>query len=540
MKRTIVVRTVMAFLFVIVVAGVALIPFKTAKAADGVEINETNFPDPVFRQYVLDNFSDGSGKLVQPKSYKKVEIANKGIKDLKGIEFFDAVERIDCSSNKLTKLDVSGCKELKWLYCNDNQLTELNTGNLENLVTVKCFSNKFASLDLSGCKNIKLFDCHSNPVSKLDLSGFERLEELYCYDCQLKDLDIGSNLKIKYVSCYDNQLTELDLKNNTMLTNLSCYGNQITTLDIENCANLIDCFKNFRKMEDKGSYVRYQLTTTVNEYSTFLAVDKTTNVITEPVSVSVKLDKTTADVVCGKTLDLKATVEGSDDAATWTSSDESVATVDSKGTVTAKAAGSVTITASVSGVKAECVVQVLFKDVTSAKDFWYAPTYYLANSGVVKGYDKQTNFKPANVCTRAQMVTFIWRLKGEPEPQTKTCKFSDVKEKDYFYKACIWGNENHIVEGYKDGTFGPQIVCARKHAVTFLWRLAGKPDPATKTNKFKDVKEKDYFYKATLWASEKGILAGYKDGTFKPEGDCLRRQMVTFLYKYDKFINVKG
>ena len=182
-------------------------------------------------------------------------------------------------------------------------------------------------------------------------------------------------------------------------------------------------------------------------------------------------------------------------------------------------------------------ITVLYRDVTNDSDFWFKPTNELTAKGVVKGYDNQTLFKPAHNCTRAQMVTFIWRLQGEPEPKSGTCKFSDVKGSDYFYKACIWGNENHIVEGYADGTFGPQIICARKHAVTFLWRLADQPEPKSNTNKFKDVKEKDYFYKATLWASEKGILAGYSDGTFRPNGDCLRRQMVTFLYKYDKYVN---
>jgi len=178
-----------------------------------------------------------------------------------------------------------------------------------------------------------------------------------------------------------------------------------------------------------------------------------------------------------------------------------------------------------------------FTDVVNVNDFWFKPTYSLANKGVVKGYDNQTKFKPANNCTRAQMVTFLWRLSGCPVPKAKTCKFSDVKASDYFYKAVIWGNENGIVEGYKDGTFGPQIVCMRKHAVTFMWRMAGKPKPSTKKNKFSDVKMNDYFYMATLWAAEKNILAGYPDGTFKPNGKCLRRQMVTFLDKYNN--NVK-
>ena len=253
----------------------------------------------------------------------------------------------------------------------------------------------------------------------------------------------------------------------------------------------------------------------------------------------ISLNKTSAALACGKDLTLKATLTGISSKVKWKSSDTKVATVDSNGKVTAKMAGKVTVTATAGDHKATCFVQVLYKDVTDSGDFWYDPTYYLTDAGVVKGYDNQTKFKPANKCTRAQMVTFIWRLEGSPEPEASTCKFTDVKKGDYFYKACIWGNENHIVEGYKDGTFGPQIVCARKHAVTFLWRLADKPEPKTKTNKFKDVKKSDYFYKATLWASEKKILAGYDDGTFRPNGDCLRRQMVTFLYKYDKFINKK-
>ena len=256
-------------------------------------------------------------------------------------------------------------------------------------------------------------------------------------------------------------------------------------------------------------------------------------------SVTLKLNKQEMSVICGQDDSLKATLKGSTSKVIWKSSNTKVASVDSNGKVKAKQAGTVTITASAAGETAKCTVQVLYKDVTDDSEFWYAPTNYLTAKDVVRGYDGQTKFKPANKCTRAQMVTFIWRLEGEPAPKTETCKFSDVKESDYFYKACIWGNENGIVEGYKDGTFGPQIVCARKHAVTFLWRLAGKPTPKSTKNKFKDVKKSDYYYKATLWASEMSILAGYKDGTFRPDGDCLRRQMVTFLYKYDNAVGSK-
>ena len=254
-------------------------------------------------------------------------------------------------------------------------------------------------------------------------------------------------------------------------------------------------------------------------------------------NVSLTLNKSQAYIVCGNNLSLSANLTGSNATITWVSSDSNTAAVDSNGLVKAKRAGVVTITAKAAGKTAKCNVTVLYKDVTDRSDFWFEPTYYLTEKGVVKGYNDQTLFKPANKCTRAQMVTFLWRLAGEPAPGSSTCRFNDVSNTDYYYKACIWGSEQGIVEGYSDGTFGPQIVCARKHAVTFMWRMAGKPNPSTSRNRFSDVNSSDYFYKATLWASEKGILAGYDDGTFRPDGDCLRRQMVTFLYKYDKNVN---
>ncbi|MCR4670665.1 MAG: S-layer homology domain-containing protein [Saccharofermentans sp.] len=182
-------------------------------------------------------------------------------------------------------------------------------------------------------------------------------------------------------------------------------------------------------------------------------------------------------------------------------------------------------------------ITVLYKDVTKQSEFWYTPTNYLTAAGVVKGYDNQTLFKPANDCTRAQMLTFMWRLAGSPNPKNNKCTFTDVDQKEYYYKPVLWAVEKGITTGYDDNTFRPQTVCTRAQTVTFLWRMAGKPNPGSTAGKFSDVKTTDYFYKATLWASEMKILAGYDDGTFRPKGECLRRQMVTFLYKYDKYVN---
>ena len=246
-----------------------------------------------------------------------------------------------------------------------------------------------------------------------------------------------------------------------------------------------------------------------------------------------------AAVTAGKTLDLSKIKAWK--GATFTMSNKLIASIDKSGKITGKQAGSATVTVKTKDGKKETFnLRVLYKDVTNISDFWYEPTNSLTAMGVVKGYDKQTNFKPANECSRAQMVTFLWRLAGEPAPKAKTTSFKDIKAKDYFYKPVLWAVEKGITTGVSKTKFDPQGICTRAQTVTFLWRMAGKPEPKSKTSKFSDVKSKDYFYKATIWASEKKIVAGYDDGTFKPQGKCLRRQMVTFLYKYDKFVNGKG
>ena len=250
----------------------------------------------------------------------------------------------------------------------------------------------------------------------------------------------------------------------------------------------------------------------------------------------IKFSDTVKTVVCGSQAQLSVDNAGRN-KITWTSSNKSVAQVSSEGVLMANKAGPVTIMATVDGTTIKRNIQVLYKDVTDPDKFWYEPTNALTNKGIVQGYDRQTTFKPENNCTRAQMVTFLWRLKGTPNPKASTTKFKDVKKNAYYFKAVIWATERGITTGYSKTSFKPNNVCTRAQTVTFLWRMAGKPTPKTTTNKFKDIGKKDYFYKAVLWASEKKIVEGYSNKTFRPQNKCTRRQMVTFLYKYSK--NVK-
>jgi hypothetical protein len=249
----------------------------------------------------------------------------------------------------------------------------------------------------------------------------------------------------------------------------------------------------------------------------------------------IKFNDSDSTVVCGNSINLSLQNVGNWDVS-WKSSNSAIAQV-TDGRVLANRAGAVVIMATCEGKTVKKVLQVLYKDVTDPKDFWYEPTNVLTNKGIVQGYDRQTTFKPENNCTRAQMVTFLWRLKGTPNPKASSTKFKDVKKNAYYFKAVLWATEKGITTGYSKTKFKPNNVCTRAQTVTFLWRMAGKPNPRTTANKFKDIGKKDYFYKAVLWASEKNIVAGYKNKTFRPQNKCTRRQMVTFLYKYSQ--NVK-
>ena len=172
-----------------------------------------------------------------------------------------------------------------------------------------------------------------------------------------------------------------------------------------------------------------------------------------------------------------------------------------------------------------------FTDV-KAGDWYYEPVmwaYYHAPR-ITTG-TSATTFAPKRVCTRSEIVTFLWRAAGEPESTITSNQFKDVKETDFFYKAVLWAVENNITKGTSATTFAPMNKCTRGEVVTFLYRAAGEPTPTITSNPFKDVKETDFFYKAVLWAVENNITKGTSATSFAPKNQCTRGEIVTFLYR---------
>ncbi len=170
----------------------------------------------------------------------------------------------------------------------------------------------------------------------------------------------------------------------------------------------------------------------------------------------------------------------------------------------------------------------VFSDVQYGK-YYYDAVLWAYYSGITKGTD-DTHFGPNKTCTREQIVTFLWKACGSPEPASSSNPFTDVKAGKYYYKAVLWAVEKGITSGVTADKFGVGRPCTREQAMTFLWKASGSPRPASTDNPFTDVKAGKYYYDAVLWAAENNITDGVGNGLFGVGRPCTRGQIVTFLY----------
>lgn len=175
------------------------------------------------------------------------------------------------------------------------------------------------------------------------------------------------------------------------------------------------------------------------------------------------------------------------------------------------------------------VIENPFEDVPDGK-FYTEAVLWAVGNGVTEG-KTATTFVPGDICTRGQAVTFLWRAAGSPEA-TIDNPFEDVEEDKFYTKAVLWAVENGITEGMTKTSFAPNGKCTRAQIVTFLWRANGSPVVTNTTHAFEDVEEGKFYTDAVVWAVAHGITKGDgKATTFNPTGDCIRAQIVTFLYR---------
>ena len=164
----------------------------------------------------------------------------------------------------------------------------------------------------------------------------------------------------------------------------------------------------------------------------------------------------------------------------------------------------------------------------SKDSYYYDAVKWAAETGVTTGVGDGL-FAPEWVCTRGQIVTFLWRASGSPAPKATELPFTDVAADAYYAQAVLWAVEKGITNGTSETTFSPDQTCTRAHAVAFLYRMSGSPAAAGST--FSDVAADAYYRTAVAWAVEKGITNGTSGTTFSPDDTCTRGQIVTFLYR---------
>ena len=168
-----------------------------------------------------------------------------------------------------------------------------------------------------------------------------------------------------------------------------------------------------------------------------------------------------------------------------------------------------------------------FDDVPDGA-YYVEPVKWAVDKGVTKGVS-ETNFAPDDICSRGQVATFLWRAKGCPEPATTENPFTDVDPSSAFYKAILWAAESGITAGTSDTTFSPGNPCTRAHVVTFLWRTLDKPQ-ASGESSIADSFPPGYYTDAVRWADAAGLLSGTGEA-FEPSALCPRADIVTYLYR---------
>lgn len=529
-----------------------------ASAAGNVGISEKNFPDATFRDYVSANFDlDNNGKLspAEIEGVVQIDCADKGITSLKGINNFTYLQRLNCSKNVITKLDVSGCTGLQTLQCQENKIKTLNVSANDKLQVLYCFSNPISTLDLSASKDLNTLAAYSCKLQALDLKNNKKLQVLFCYNNPLTELDLSSNKELTRLAVNDCKLQKLNLKKNSKLTEVYCHRNQLTALYFGEH----EALKYVNMGENQIPYVNFENCTLMKElvrtatissvignedgraYSSNTAsvfFDKDTKVCTsEPVKITVRVkDGTNGTVVGGGYYEIgeEITIEaiptkGNTFKRWWLNSTIQVSE-DAK--YTFKVQDKSTFTA----VFGEIPLTDVFEDVKKGE--WYMDSIrFMYERGLMSGRGRKTAtspkeiFSPMGKITRAEFVTVLYNLAGKPAVNSQS-HFADVEQGQWYTDAVAWAYEKKITSGVGGNKFGTNVNISRQQMATMLYSFANmnKYDMSVTSNnfsKFADGNQVDsWAQKPLLWATDHKIVNGNTANPPKlnPRGDATRAE----------------
>lgn len=273
------------------------LPFSAFAAEGDVKINDTNFPDEDFREYLktatyydsstgmhkkIDENGDETLSLTERMKVKRIDVSSLNVHNLKGIEKFPELIELKCENRHISKLDLSQNTKLEYLYCKNNELTQLDLSKNPNITILDCSDNKLEKLDVSH-QNLECLYCSNNKLDELNVKNSENLRELTCTGNQLTklDVDVAHKKKLEKLSCGNNKLESLIIGENRLLKELNCEHNQLPQLSLSNLEGLklLKCSENkLTTLDVSGSplleelrYAHNQLTSLNLEQNTNLA-----------------------------------------------------------------------------------------------------------------------------------------------------------------------------------------------------------------------------------------------------------------------------
>ena len=515
-----------------------------------IDINKTNFPDKDFRELLLDKEAnidrnqDGKLSTWEIALVQDIDVYDMEIADLTGIEYFTELKYLDCAGNHLTSLDLS----------RNTKLAELDAEN--NTYTITPVNDRFYLASLpAGFDVAKTSHWQGGTVSGNILTINSDVDEVtYDYDCG-KDftttftLEIPTQYTVTAHGLYGGVMGITPGEDYTARYTVGAQvGLQIGKRDGFTLQGLtlegISEEQLQWQAKDAESTTRgisfempaHNVTVTVNWKANGSSSGGGGGGTSTP-GYTVSADKTENGAIA---VSPKSASKGGTVTITVTPDKgyvlESLTVLDKDGKaleLTDKGSGKYTFTMPAGKITVKAVFMDdntmlnFFTDV-HAEDYYYDAVLWAAQKGITGGMS-DTLFAPNAACTRAQIVTFLWRAAGSPEPKALS-SFADVPADAYYAKAVAWAVENGITEGTSDTTFAPGTICTRAQGAALLYRAAGSP-AVSGSAAFTDVPADAYYADAAAWAEQKGITGGIGNGLFGPHNNCTRAQIVTFLYR---------
>ncbi|MBE5923654.1 MAG: hypothetical protein E7271_04195 [Lachnospiraceae bacterium] len=492
---------------------------KVVFANSSVVINETNFPDPIFRKVISgrDYDRDGNGTLDSKEIGLTINIycEGMGIKSLKGVEYFTDLQGLWCMDNEIESLDISNNKDLRGLWCSGNKLTSLDLTPNPELLWVYCYDCKLTSLNVSNNPKMAFIECNTNPLKTLDVSHNPELEHLTCGTCELSSLDVSNNPKLAHLDAFRNELKTLDVTHNPKLKRLDIWDNPgLGSIDISknqglqfyNCANngatSINVKSNPELQKLICSYNQIkELDVTSNPKLVYLdcAVNKIAKL---DISKNIKLYFLQAFTNRFTSLDIgynpflvKTYKEGVK---------KSEAAVCKGHSWTIEFGGE-------TSTGEDNIYFLCFDDAVKLSSKLKAKTPVRAKAVIPKGVSQ------SDLITRELAIYTLYKLEGCPSVGKEKSKFKDVIKGEWYENAIIWGEKNKICIGYPDissDTFGVGEMIERQDLALMLMRYSEfknykRSIDFGRADDFIDYYDIDYYaWEAVTWAATWQIMIG--------------------------------